>query len=297
MLYALYRIGVALAMTLPLRASYLIAGAFAVAYSHISGQDILSVKSNLRVVLGELSEPGRIDRLSRDVFKNFAKYLVDFFRSPKIDELYIKRYVRIEGLHNIDRALARGKGAVLLSAHVGNWELGGIVLSLSGYPVNAVVLTHQDKRINDFFTNRRVMGKMLPIEIGPSLKSCYRALKSNGLLALMGDRDFTKNGMPVNFFGRPAMMPRGPAVFGYRQQAAIVPTFMVREKDDTYRLYMEEPIFADYDKDEKSSIIELADKYLKSIERCIRRYPSQWYVFRDLWETDVARSLRPDTVI
>lgn len=296
-LYILYRIGVFLALALPLRISYFMAALIADAYCCLSAEDRKAVVANLRVVLGDTVGDKKLQEMAREVFKNFAKYLVDFFRFTKIDKDYIARFVRLEGLERIDAARARGKGAILLSAHIGNWELGGAALSLSGYPVSAVVLTHQNKKINDFFTRQRLKGKMRPIEIGASLKACYRTLKGNGLLALLGDRDFTKNGLSIEFFGKTTLIPKGPAVFAYREGAAILPTFMVREPDDTFRLFIGEPIYADRQQSEELAVVELAKRYLLAIESCIRRHPSQWYVFRDLWEHNGIQSLRPDTII
>jgi KDO2-lipid IV(A) lauroyltransferase len=296
-LYVLYRIGVFLALALPLKITYRVASAIADMYCRISAKDRDAVAGNLRVVLGDTVDGKKLEDMSREVFKNFAKYLVDFFRFTEIDEKYIKRLVKIEGVEHIKSALAKGKGVIMLSAHIGNWELGGAALSLSGYPINAVVLTHQNKKINDFFTRQRLKGKMRPIEMGASLKDCYRVLKGNGLLALMGDRDFTKNGLAIKFFGKTTLLPKGPAVFGYREGAAIVPTFMVRQPDDSFRLFMEPPIFADRGEDESRAVTELANRYVRVMEAYIRQYPTQWYVFRELWECDGKRSMRPDTVI
>jgi KDO2-lipid IV(A) lauroyltransferase len=296
-LYILYRIGVFLALALPLKFSYFMADLIGGAYCRLSAKDREAVTANLKVVLGGTVDDKELQKTARGVFKNFAKYLVDFFRFARIDKAYIDRRIKLEGLERIDAALRRGKGAIMLSAHIGNWELGAAALSLSGYPINAVVLTHQNKMINDFFTRQRLKGKMRPIEIGATLKACYRALKGNGLLALLGDRDFTKNGLHVDFFGKTALIPKGPAVFAYREGAAILPTFMVREPDDTFRLFIDEPLYADPQQDEESAVTGLAKRYLISIESCVRKYPSQWYVFRDLWEQNGARSLRPDTII
>ena len=296
-LYALYRIGVALSLALPLKASYYMAGVIAGLYCRVSKKDRMAVIDNLKTVLGCRADDARLAVMGREVFKNFAKYLVDFFRFAKIDETYIKRLVTVEGTEHIDAALKAGKGAILLSAHIGNWELGGAALSFLGYPVNAVVLTHRNEKINDFFTGQRLHVRIRPIEIGASLKACYRAIKCNGLLALLGDRDFTKNGIVMNFFGKPATIPRGPAVFAYRQGSAVLPTFMVRNPDDTFRLFVEGPIIADRAKEEGAAVKEVAEKYLRAIESCIRKYPTQWYVFRNIWENDGAKSQRPDTVI
>jgi len=296
-LYILYRIGAFLALVLPVKLSYQVACAIADIYCRISAKDREAVVGNLKVVLGDSVDDRKLEETAREVFKNFAKYLVDFFRFAKIDQNEIKRLVKIEGLEHINSALEKGKGAVLLSAHIGNWELGGAALSLSGYPVNAVVLTHQNRKINDFFTRQRMSGKMRPIEIGASLKACYRVLKGNGLLALLGDRDFTKSGLAIEFFGKKALMPKGPALFGYREGAAIVPTFLVRQPDDSFRLFMEPPIFADLNEDEERAVPMLASRYIRALESCIRQYPAQWYVFRGLWENDASKSMHPDTII
>lgn len=296
-LYILYRIGIALALALPVRVSYWCASRLGSLFCRFSAADRTAVESNLRAVVGAPVDEKAVRRMSREVFKNFAKYLVDFFRFTKIDEAYIRKCVRIEGARNIDAARAKGKGGILLSAHIGNWELGGAAVALSGYPLSAVVLTHQNTMINDFFTAQRLKGRMKPIEIGAALRTCYRVLKKNELLALLGDRDFTKNGIVTEFFGRKALMPKGPAVFAYREGAAILPTFMVRQPDDTYRLTISEPIYADHSLGEDAAIEALIARYLRSIEACIREHPTQWYVFRDLWNGDERNALRPDTII
>ena len=162
--------------------------------------------------------------------------------------------------------------------------------------MNAVVLAHQNKMINDFFTRQRMRGKVKPIEVGISLRSCYSALKANGLLALLGDRDFSKNGMEMDFFGKSALLPKGPSAFSCRMGSSIVPTFLIREDDDTFRLIMEEPIFPDADADEDEAIKNLTRRYLPVLEAYIKKYPTQWYVFKEMWGEN-AKSLCPDTVI
>jgi KDO2-lipid IV(A) lauroyltransferase len=296
-LYALYRIGVALALALPLKVSYAIASALAGIYCRISAKDRKAVIANIRVVIGGGARDRDLEKMSTEVFVNFAKYLVDFFRFSRIDADYIKRSVRIVGAENIGEALSGGKGAILLSAHIGNWELGGAALSLSGYPVSAVVLTHRNGKINEFFTRQRLIGGMRPIEIGPSLKACYCTLTGNGLLALLGDRDFTKNGMTVDLFGRPTQVPKGPALLACRLGAAILPTFMVRLADDSFMLSIDKPILADTSLDENAAVRQIAGRYMKAIETYVQEYPTQWYVFRELWRADASKPVRPDTVV
>lgn len=295
-LYILYRIGCSIVMLLPQRTAYRLASLLADIYYTFAVRDRVIVINNLRIVLNGSKSEGQLPRMAREVFRNFAKYLVDFFSFSKMDQDYLKSFVKVEGISNIDKALSRGKGVIMLSAHMGNWELGGPVLSSIGYPISAVVLTHQNKRINDFFTRQRLAGRMNPIEIGISLKSCYRILKSNSLLALLGDRDFTKNGIRLEFFGNKALIPRGAAVLSHRLGAAIVPSFMVRQDDDTFILTMEEPIFPNPEEDEEAAVINLTKKYLSVIESYVRRYPTQWFIFKNIWNGS-NETLRPDTIL
>ncbi len=296
-LYVLYRIGVLLALVLPVRVSYAMSCAITDTFYYVSRKDRKAVMNNLRVVLGPSVDDKTIAAMAKNVFRNFAKYLIDFFRSRKIDSDYLKRNVKIEGSGNLDDALAMGKGVIMLSGHIGNWELGALVTSMIGYPINAVVLTHQNKHINDFFTSQRLMGNVKPIELGVSLKSCYRALKDNELLALLGDRDFTKNGIYVEFFGKRTMMPKGPAIFSYRLGSPIVPVFLVREPDGTFRYFMEKPITCPPGLEEETAVRELTARCSAAIESCIKKYPTQWFVFRNIWNTNDKESLRPDTII
>jgi len=296
-LYLLYRIGYFIANVFPLKVTYGVACLIADIYYMIAADDRAAVVKNLRVIMGDSVVDDRtLRRMSREVFVNFAKYLADFFRFSKIDDRYIKKFVKLEGFDNIDQAHASGGGVILLSAHLGNWELGGFVLSLTKYPLNAVVLTHKNKRINDFFTKQRSLGKMGLVTLGMSLRGCYTTLKGNGMLALMGDRDFSKNGIRVDFFGRPAVMPKGPAVLSVRLGSPIVPCFLVREKGDRFRLIAEKPIYPAKGMDEDQLVKKILSDYLVVIESYVRRYPTQWYIFREAWSGD-KKSLQSDTVI
>ncbi|MFA6142444.1 MAG: lysophospholipid acyltransferase family protein [Candidatus Omnitrophota bacterium] len=283
-LYYAYRLGEFLALSVPVRISYRAACIAADLCYFFFSADRAAVISNLNIVTaGKLS--AREERgMARQVFRNFAKYLVDFFRFSIIDKNYIDKFVRIEGLNNIDEALSKGKGVIALSAHIGNWELGGSVISLAGYPLSAVVLTHKHKKVNEFFRRQRLAGMVKPIEIGMTLKECYRVLKNNKILALMGDRDFTGSGFRIKFFGHDALIPKGPAAFSYRIGSAIVPSFMIREDDDTFRLIFEKPIYPDRSIEEAASTRQLTEQYLSVVESYIRARPAQWYAFRKIWE-------------
>jgi lauroyl/myristoyl acyltransferase len=294
--YILYRIGQALALSFPLKFSYFVAVTLANTHYLLGARERMAVTENLKTVLAKSSEDDELIQTAKDVFRNFAKYLVDFFRFSRMSPGYIKEFIKLEGLHNIEDALKYGKGVIMLSAHLGNWELGAFVMGTLGYPINAVVLTHRNVKVNDFFKAQRAIGKLKSIEFGASLRGCYKALKNNELLALLGDRDFSNNGLPVIFCGKSAVMPKGPAALSYRTGAVIVPSFITRNSDDTFTFAFEKPILPEMAADEDNAIKSIMGKYLPIVESYVKKYPGQWYVFRNFWNPS-HDELRINTII
>lgn len=280
--YTLYRIGQFIALSLPLKIAYKVAIFVSDARYLFAGTDRKTVRENLKAIFPEKTEK-EIKKIRIRVFRNFAKYLVDFFRFEKIDREYIKKKIRIENIHYFDRALSQGKGVIALSAHLGNWELGGVVLSLLGYPFWAVALPHKDKRVDNFFNFQRERKGFRVIPLGKAVRACFRLLKENKMVALAGDRDFTEKGLATDFFGKQTILPEGPAAFALQTGAAIVPGFMLRNDDDTFTLRMEEPVEFKISGNKKDDVRMIIDTYKKIFESYIRKYPDQWYMFRRFW--------------
>jgi len=286
MLYALYKLGIFLANILPLRGGYAVAEFAAGVYFRFAREGRKELGRNLAVVLGEGASAREVDRHVLGVFRNFAKYLVDFFRFPDLDEKFISSRVRIEGIENLDSCLKAGKGVITLSIHLGNWELGGAVLGAMGYPISALVLGHENPRINAFFTRQRTRNGLKPIPVGMPIKGCFQALKQNQVLAIVGDKNYTSGGVEVDLFGKKAMLPAGPALFSLKTGAPIVCCIMAREKDDIFRFRFEEPIRHDQTGDRDGDIRSLMKEYIRFFEKAIREYPDQWYVFKEIWKQE-----------
>ncbi len=280
--FLIYKISQTLALLLPLRVGYSIATFLAVLQFYISKKDRQVVLDNLRAVL-EIDDALMLRRLAKDTFINFAKYLVDFFRFSKLDKKYIESNVKMIGKNNLDEALRRGRGVIALSAHIGNYELGGAIVALLGYPLNAVALDHKNKLVNNFFIKQRQTARMNVISMGAALKKCYECLTKGEMLALLGDRDFTNHGIHVKFFGRDSLIPKGPAALSLRTGASIVPTFIIRLPDDTFQFIFEKPIFYSATGDSDSDVQRIIESCIKVIEEYVKRYPSQWFMFRRFW--------------
>ncbi|MDD5120089.1 MAG: lysophospholipid acyltransferase family protein [Candidatus Omnitrophica bacterium] len=280
--YYLYRLGQFIAVSLPLKLVYAIAVILADLHYVFAFRDRRFVKNNLRVIFPQ-EENRVLRRISRRVFRNFAKYLVDFFRFDKLDLGYINKKVKLENLHYFDDAIAKGKGVIVLTAHLGNWELGGVVIALLGYPFWAVALPHKNKKVNDFFDARRNGKGVKVIAMGKAVRSCISEIRKNHMVALVGDRDFTEKGVIVDLFSKPTHFPEGPAALSLITGASIVPGFMLRNPDDTFTLRIERPIEFSPKGDKTKDLTELVTIYKNIFQDYIRRYPDQWYVFRRFW--------------
>lgn len=284
MLYFFYRLARRGSMLLPLGVIYKIALAVADVYYFFAREDKRNLEYNLKIVLGK-NDKKLIRRYTREIFRNFAKYLVDFFRFSKLSKRYILNRVSVEGKENLAKALAGGRGAILLAAHIGNWEMGAAITANLGYPFYAIALDHKDSRVNNFFLQQRAFANVRIIPVGTQLKKCFRMLKENSLLAIVGDRDFSGHGAEENFFGRPAILPKGPAFFSLRTGAPIIPTFCLRLKDDSFRMIFSEPIAVEAgDSRDDAQVKKIMRRYIPAMERCIREFPDQWYAFRKMWE-------------
>ncbi|MDI6758430.1 MAG: lysophospholipid acyltransferase family protein [Candidatus Omnitrophota bacterium] len=280
--YLLYRLSQVIALNLPEKIGYKIAAFFSSVYYIFAFSDRKIVKENLRAIFPQKTDQ-EIRRIRLRVFKNFAKYLVNFFRFQELDGRYIKKNVRIENRCFLDQALSKGRGVVILSAHLGNWELGGAVLANMGYPFYVVALPHKNKKVDNFFNYQRESKGMKVVPLGKAARVCLNALKENKIVGLVGDRAFIEKDIIIDFFGRPAYFPKGPAAFALKTGAAIVPAFTLRNEDDSFTLRIERPLEFNFSDKENDNLAWVIKKYKIIFEDYIRRYPDQWCMFRRFW--------------
>lgn len=276
---------------IPPRVAYGIGAFLAEATYILSRKSKPNLRANLLRVLkyrGEETETRaarkRIRTLLRKNFRNFSYYLIDFFRFSRFDFDEMKRLVRIEGIENVEAARSGGKGAVGVTAHVGNWELGGMTLALAGFPVHAIALSHQNTRLNRLFVNQRGLTGMNVIPVGRAALRSLRVLKRNEMVLILGDRDVTERGVEVEFFGRKVQIPRGPAGLSVRSGAAVFFGYLVRESTHRYRAVFRPPLTVDRTADREAQSEQIIQGLVSEMEECIASHLDQWYMYYPLWE-------------
>ncbi|MBI1953153.1 MAG: lysophospholipid acyltransferase family protein [Candidatus Omnitrophica bacterium] len=284
--YAVYLAGYYLCLTLPRPVALWTARRLADASYARSPRDREAVSKNLSAVLNTPRVPAP---LVREVFRNFAMYLVDFFLFSRLDHRRLSKWIRVEGLENAKRPFQEGRGGIGVTAHLGNYELAGAYYSLMGIPVNAVVLTHQNPFVDRFFNRQRqrvgvkalAIQRMSPRRFVEEVQGIFRR---NEMLALVCDRDFFHRGVKLSLFGRPIQLPTGPAAFSVRHRVPIIPTFLIREKDGNYRLFVEPPLSAPQGMPGPEAELFLTRELLAILKRYIERFPTQWYLFQEFWK-------------
>lgn len=241
-----------------------------------------AVRDNLRTVFesqGILLSNHVVEGCSRKTFQNFGKYLADFIRFRKQTPESLREYVSIQGMEHLETIRNSGRGAIMLTAHYGNWELGGAFIASMGIPINVIVRPVPKpalERIFQFFREQRGM-KIIPLEHAGM--ATIKALKRGEVVALVGDRDFSGNGVHRKFFGRETTLPRGGAWFAHRLGVPLYVGFATRTPDDSFILRVHEPIEPkDYPTEEA-----IQDKIIQQMEDTIARDPTQWFIFNPFW--------------
>jgi KDO2-lipid IV(A) lauroyltransferase len=280
--FIFYRIAQFIALSLPLKLAYAIAVFSSDLHYLFAKKDRDSVTNNLKTIFPDKNDK-EIQEIQIRMFRNFAKYLVDFFRFSLINDEYIEKNISVENLNYFGEAMKNNKGVIVLTAHLGNWELGGVVIALSGYPLGVVALPHKDKRVNKFFNNQRESKGIKVIPLGKAVRTCLQDLSENKLIALVGDRDFTEKGIVMDFFNKKAIFPEGPAAFCLKTGADILPGFMIRNPDDSFTLKIEKPLSFTPTGNKEKDTQEIISTYLRMFEEYIRKYPDQWYMFKKFW--------------
>jgi len=196
----------------------------------------------------------------------------------------VAQWVSLEHEDRLKEAAAAGKGVILVTAHFGNWELGGAVLGALGYPVNAVVLPQRMKRLNRLLQDQREKRGIRLLPLGKSARGLVRCLRGGDVVALLADRDFTRHHHAIDFFGRPARLPLGAAWLSLHTGAPIVPTFLLRQEDDTFLLRMHQPIWPEQAGDVNAIMTRIRD----ALQAEIGERPYQWFIFRDFWRGEGA---------
>jgi KDO2-lipid IV(A) lauroyltransferase len=282
----LYTANVAAAKMVPLSLAYHVSLPIADIFYWLWASKREGAQRNYARMLGRSTDDEEVQRLARSSFRNFGRYIVELVHVQGWSRERLGRVIT-RGDEHFDEALQHGRGVIFASAHMGSIEVGSALVLLKGFRITSVMEQLRPKALMDWIvTCRAKMGVSLLPTAGTG-RQLLRALRRGEMVALIVDVGYRDNGgVPVNFLGHPTYFPAGPARLARLSRAPIVFGVAVRRPGNRFIAYASPPIFSDRSKDADQDIRDMTQEVADIFERFVRRYPDQWYVFRDMWPED-----------
>ncbi len=281
--YAAVRILAFAAQLLSPRAADSFGSALGTLVYHIAPSRRHISNKNIKSTIGKNWSEDEIESLTIKVFQNIGRTLIEVARFQKLTVEGAQKIVT--GDSGLFRKInSKGDGAIFLVAHFGNWELSACWPGIIGLPVNLLVGTQHnllvDELLNDF--RRQMNVGVTPLD--RQTRAAFKILKSKGMVVLAADQH-APAGIKIDFLGRPALHPRGPALFSIRTGAPICPFLIRRERFDRHTIITGTPIFPPNSGDEEKDIRTMTEAYVKFYEEHIRQNPDQWTWTHRRWKT------------
>ena len=237
---------------------------------------------NMRRILGDGAPEWEVRRRTRVAFRNYARYLIDLLWLAGSTREEREAVTTIVGWEHVMAALGRGKGMILVTGHLGNWDLPAAVMAGRGYPVNVIVETLHPPAWNDRVQAIRASIGLRAIPMETGVRELYAALGRNETVAIVFDRPLERGGVPVSYFGAETTVPAGVARLALRTGAAVVGAVGVR-RGDRVITRVSPPFEVRVTGDRERDVRALTQTIVTWLEGHVRQYPSQWFMFRDFW--------------
>ena len=241
---------------------------------------------NLELALPEMPVEDR-KRTLRQMYRGLGWQLAEFCRMERYTAANTRDWIRYEGQEHFLTAEARGNGVLILTGHLGAWELSSFYHSLMGHPMG-MVIRRLDNRLLDAFVNRiRCLHGNRVLHKDDFARGLLTAMRQGESVGILMDTNMTPpQGVFVDFFGVPTCTASGLARVALKTGAAVVPGFLLWEAaEGRYVLHFGEQIEIDATSDAESDIVALTQRCTGVIEAWIRRYPDQWLWIHRRWKT------------
>ena len=228
--------------------------------------------------------PAELDSIGLACYRNLGRCFVEMFRIHRMSTSLMQRRIRIEGREILDEALAQGRGVINVTFHYGNWELMGAYVARLGYPLDVIARGQKNRFFNRYVNRIRRANGMQLIPVSDSPKTVVASLRRGRIVSFLADQDAHQVGVFVDFLGRAASTPRGPALYAFKTGAPVVLSFMVPQASGGWKIVFER-IERPRTDDREKFIQEMTANYTSRLEEYIRRAPEHWFWPHRRWKT------------
>ncbi|HEV7823848.1 MAG TPA: phosphatidylinositol mannoside acyltransferase [Mycobacteriales bacterium] len=243
------------------------------------GAGTRQLRRNLRRVVGPDLSEAELDVLVRDALRSYARYWLEAFRLPSVPPDEVVATMRIDGVDLLDRCLAEGRGTIVALSHSGNWDHAGAWAAYTGRPVTTVAERLKPESLYDrFVAYRESIGiTVLPLTGGRTqpLDALTARLRAGGLVCLLADRDLSRRGIDVEFFGGRTRMPGGPALLSLRTGAPLLAARVWYDGPYT-RTSIVGPVQGD-------DVATMTQAVADELAQGIAAHPQDWHMLQRMW--------------
>lgn len=242
---------------------------------------------NLRMVFGKTLSDARIREIARGVFINQGQNIIELLSIGELDKKKRESFFSVEGEEHLRSAVESGRGVIIVTGHIGNWETSGMYLSSLGYNLNAIAAPVYDDRIDDLIVQlRKNYGINTITRKGKKpLRQILSLVKQGGILGILIDQDIKADGVFVKFFGRDAFTPSGIISLGLKKGLLFVPIYSVRKKNGKNCTVIGPCIDPVSTGDKRYDLINLTQLLTNWLEDAIKANPDQWVWMHKRWKT------------
>ena len=266
---------------MPERTAYRLAYAAADLLTKRNGKNVSRLRSNLRRTQPNMTELD-LDLLVFDAMRSYMRYWCDTFRFPDWSTQRVQETVTVNNEHLLLDAIAAKTGVIVTLPHAGNWDHAGAYFCAKGiHLVTVAEHLKPEKLFLKFLSYRQAMGmEVLPLD-GRVLGTLAQRLRQGALVALIADRDLSRSGIDVKFFGGPSRMPAGPALLALKTNAPLITAFVSYTESGIHIDFNEVAISTTGSDEEK--VVEIVQRMANQFEVGISLHPQDWHMLQRIW--------------
>lgn len=275
-----------LAYVTPYPVSYFIAGT-AAKMVYYSGKYADTLKKNVSIVTGLPQNDIKVASIAKKIYIAWFCNVTDFLKQLLISNEKFNSMVEISGIEHLKKSLKNGKGAVIFTAHIGNFEWGACRIATEGINIWGTGLIRPYHRTNRFFEKRRLSKGLQTLYVNKVMLNTFRILKNNGVIAIPTDFDPLGTAEIYEFFGRKAYIPSGPVEIALKSGAPLIPSFIWRKSKYKHFQIVGEPLDLERDEKKFETRKELLafnmKKMIAVLEKYIKEHIEEWEMFHNIW--------------
>lgn len=238
--------------------------------------------NNLKLAFKEKYNIKQRQQITQQVFQHLGMNLIEFLRLAEINTPNLATFVTVHHLERLQKAYQQKKGVLVLTAHIGNWELLASSIALLGFNTSMIVKIARQQSTHDFLTKQRHHKDIILFSGKNIIKSVLKQLNSGGIVGIVLDQSAIKrDSIEVDFLNQKAHTLKNLAILSQRTSAVILPIYINRDKNYHHHIH----IYPEILHLPQESLTERTQKYMDSIEMAIKKYPEQWIWTHDRWKT------------